>query len=440
MEGTARPLLERWRSAGHLGHWNQLIENGTTGRLRSGVVPYEPPGLMSAFTGYTPGGHGWFTYWEPRSPEYRPRVLGSGDRWQPCLWNRPEFADLRFAVVNVCGTHPPTQLPGHLISYPMQKTLRATYPRELHSTLARQGIRLIHDVSVWYSGQTREIFLQGVLAADQGRLEAALELWSTERPDILILNLTGIDRVSHFFWHELEPETPIREEEGAIFQAFRSCERALGRLMERVGDDTSLLAFSEIGFGPLRAYCSINDVLEGAGLLTREKGDEVAIRWHETRAFEAAQGSHGININVRGEFRDGTVDPDDRDRIRNDVAELLRTAINPHTGCPLFCDVLPREAIYQGPHLEKAPDLILVPADERYQPLGEPFWANHVNRRWQSGWHRRDSFWAAIGPAFPHNRRVDRIASPEDIAPTLSRMVGRDPLPDWSGRDLGDDS
>ncbi|MGJ3560839.1 hypothetical protein ACR6C2_30120 [Streptomyces sp. INA 01156] len=57
--------------------------------------------------------------------------------------------------------------------------------------------------------------------------------------------------------------------------------------------------------------------------------------------------------------------------------------------------------MYPGTATAGAPDLIMEPADWRYLPLGDPRWATHVHRTWQSGWHRRESFWQASAPASP---------------------------------------
>jgi predicted AlkP superfamily phosphohydrolase/phosphomutase len=393
---------------------------------------------MTAFTGHPVGDHGWYSYWDVHPADYQPRVLSSADERQPFLWNRPEFHSKRFIVINICGTHPPKPVNGCLISYPMQQTLRATYPRDLQLSLSSKGIRLIHDVSVWYSGQERGSFLSRVLRADEARIAAALSCWQQEpKPDVMILNLTAIDRVSHFYWHEIEPGSPIPESEGAIFQAYANSDRALSQLMELVDTETSLLVFSEIGFGPLRAYYAVNDTLAANGFLTWENSREVSgVRWRDTIAFEAVQGSHGVNINVEGRYKEGKIQQEDYIRVRDEVIDALQSFINPHTGLKFFQRVLPKEEIYSGRVAEEAADIILDPADERYQPLGDPFWANHVNRRLQSGWHRRDSFWAGFGPAF-NTGGEDREATPLDIAPTICQMLDIVPPADWCGRALG---
>ena len=59
-EGGPWPLLERWCGEGRLPAFQRLGSAGSFGRLLSGPVPYEVPGLTSAFTGRSPADHGWF--------------------------------------------------------------------------------------------------------------------------------------------------------------------------------------------------------------------------------------------------------------------------------------------------------------------------------------------------------------------------------------------
>jgi predicted AlkP superfamily phosphohydrolase/phosphomutase len=399
-------------------------------------VPYEVPGLTSAFSGRLPAEHGWFSYWAAQGHGYQPRVLSQADQRLPYLWQRRELADRKFAVINVFGTHPPVPLDGWVISYPMDQTVRASHPKSLLWELSQKGISYAHDVSIWYAGQERHEFVSRALAADRERGAAARELWG-RGPDVLIVNLTGIDRVCHFYWQELEPGSPFPEEETAIYRAFLGCDHILSSLLELVDESTTLISFSEIGFGPLRAYVSINDLLTKAGFQKKGLGPEGPVpQWAETSAFEAVQGTHGININLRGRQETGPVAEGDYERVRAEVAVALREAVNPYTGCRMFRTVRPREEVYPGPALEAAPDLVLEPLDERYQPLGDRFWASRVNRTLQSGWHRRQSYAAVAGGDVAGGRELAE-AAPVDIAATVCAALGVEVPSDFDGKVLG---
>ncbi|HEX3763099.1 MAG TPA: alkaline phosphatase family protein [Kofleriaceae bacterium] len=436
-EGASWPLVRQWSADGHLPGFRRLFASGTAGRLVSGPVPYEVPGITSMVTGRRPGDHGFFSFWAAQNPGYAPRVLEPRELAAPPIWRRPECADRKFALVNVFGTHPPEPINGWVLSYAMSQTLRSSYPRELALELAARDIRYPQEVSVWYAGQPRDAFVAQICDVDRRRALAALELWQ-RGADVVFLVLTSLDRAGHHYWQELEPGSPFATRDTAMFAAFTTCDRIIARLLERVDDHTSVIAASEQGFGPNRAYLSINRELARAGLLAyREPGDEPAdehaIDWARTRAFEAVQGTHGVNLNLVGRNQHGLVAPGDHAAVRDEVAACLRAAINPHTGLPMFRAVQPREAVHAGAAVDRAPDLVVEPLDERYPPLGDPLWAGRVHRRWHSGWHRRESYFAAVGPAFRAGAEVDGVA-PEDVAASVYHACGLAIPDDFAGQ------
>lgn len=426
-EGAAPELLDRWCGQGLLPGFARLRAEGTAGDLEAEGTPYEPPGLLSLLTGRRAADHGHFSYWSCHDPEYTPRVLTGADRRHPLLWQHEALRGLRFASIGIFGTHPVEPMDGSVISYPMYATLHACHPPNLQRNLAKQGIRPVHDVSIFWTGQPRGELLPRLLEADVQRGRAALAL--LEDSDVVLVNLTSIDRTSHIYWQELELG-PDRETQSAVFAAYRTCDQVIQNALAHVDENTDVVAFSEMGFGPLRDYCSINEALETAGLLKHVPGG--GVDWEHSRAFEAVQGTHGININVSGRYRQGTVSAGEYESVREEVSDALRESLNPRTGLPFFADVLRREEVYPGEATEGAPDLILEPADWRYLPMGDPHWAGHVHRTWQSGWHRRSSYWAGLGPGFGSGR-AQRTASAADIPATICRLQGRDVPAEWSG-------
>jgi predicted AlkP superfamily phosphohydrolase/phosphomutase len=439
-EGAEPRLIARWRAAGLLPAFDALAAQGAGGPLDAEGTPYEPPGLVSLLTGQRAADHGCYSYWTCHDPQYQPKVLTSGDGRYPLLWQRPDLADTKVASIGLFGTHPPQPLNGWLITYPMYASLHACYPRDLQRQLAGRGIRPVHDVSIFWTGQKRDELLPQLLEADRQRGRAAMALFD-DGADVVIVNLTSIDRTSHIYWHELEQLEDYGGAHGdgkncAVLDAYRTADAVIADAMSRIDENTHVVAFSEIGFGPLRAYCSVNDILADRGFL--KSGSESSVEFGGSKAFEAVQGTHGVNINVAGRYADGQVCASDYEKVRSDVAAALGEAINPRTGLPMFAAVSRREDVYPGSATDLAPDLILEPADWRYLPLGDPQWATHVNRTWQSGWHRRRSYWAGAGPRFLAGRRADQVAAVPDITATILDALARDPAESCAGTTLCD--
>jgi len=385
-----------------------LLDDDCWRPLACGPAPYEPSNLATAFTGRERGVHGCYSYWAMRAAgNAMPAILGSGDVRAPMVWQWRALADLRTAVINVQLTHPPQPLNGSMLSYLMAQSLRYSYPPGLVHALKRRGLRYAHDVSVFYRGEAAASFQARVLQVAAYQLETAIAL--AREHDVLIVNLTLIDRVCHFLWRELETaDDPCASR---VADAYGFVDDALAMLDELAGDDP-MLVFSEIGFGPLERFESIDDALVRAGF----QAPESAQNGVDPLAREAPQGSHGVVLSPAA--------------ASGGLAEEVRAcllAARSADGRPLVSRVARREEIYAGPALALAPDLILYPADDRRPPLGDPRWANHVNRHLQTGWHRDLGFIAARRSGRPRSAGQASLAA---IAPTIVAMLGRSP-PGW---------
>ena len=179
-------------------------------------MPYEPSNLATAFSGVNPGKHGCFSYWNSHTTGEMPRVLETADVKAPRIWEWEEFSDLKFSVVNVQLTHPPKPLNGTLVTYPMSYTMNTSYPRRLLADLHRQGIRYAHDVTLFYTGQPFDTFAKDAWRVATAQLETALEF--ANETDVMVVNLTLVDRVSHFLWYEMKDQNT--DKRPIILQAY----------------------------------------------------------------------------------------------------------------------------------------------------------------------------------------------------------------------------
>jgi predicted AlkP superfamily phosphohydrolase/phosphomutase len=387
--------------------WSRAFSEGLLWPMDCGPAPYEPSNLTSAFTGVGRGRHGCFSYWRIRGDGGDPpALLESQDVLAPRLWNWDTVGDLRFGVVNVQLTYPPEPISGFMFSYLMNQTLRFTYPRRLAHDLSSRGIRYGHDVSAFYQGEPAPAFFDKVVRIAEYQLEAALALASSV--DILVINMTLLDRLSHFLW-DAQICTRGRTD-SYLLKGYRFIDRALRRL-DDVCEGAPLAVFSEIGFGALDRFVSLDRALEAGGLLRiREDGDI-----DETRSLarESVQGSHGILLLGRA-----SADPVAAEEVRQCLLEAREDNV------PLVKTVSSRESVYSGQHLRLAPDLVIEPWDSSRPPMGDPRWARRVNRHLQNGWHRDHGFLITLrANELIHAGAMIR---PESIAATVAALVNRD--------------
>ncbi|WP_081818634.1 alkaline phosphatase family protein [Pseudomonas sp. PH1b] len=406
-EGMDPLVLESEVAKGRLPWFSQRLGARSYRHLNCGPVPYEPSNLATAFSGVNPGRHGCFSYWSAHSSGEIPRILETTDVMATRLWEWPEMAGQRFAVINVQLTHPPQPLNGTLITYPMHNSMNTSHPRSLLRDLNAQGVRYAHDVSLFYTGQPFDEFAAQAFRIAEHQLDSAMAL--AQEADVMIVNLTLADRLSHFLWYEmLDPEPAQRPQ---ILQAYDFIDRACERLQSLAPE--SMLVFSEMGFGELAGFFSIDQHLRAAGLQVLDEQGQVDLQ--RSVALETVQGSHGVML-CADLCNEGRASAAQRQAVMQCLSDI-RFA----DGQPALASVRHREEVYQGPHTHRAPSLIVTPADPTRPPLGDPRWANHVRRTTQSGWHRDCGFVLLDGA------RIKAAPGPlelQQIAPTIAGLSG----------------
>ena len=159
--------------------------------------------------------------------------------------------------------------------------------------------------------------------------------------------------------------------------------------------------------------------------------------WKRTKAY--ARGNFGqIFLNVKGREPQGIVQPgDDYVRTVDEIIARLPTLIDPTTGQQIVQRAERREALFNGPQIDRAPDIAVFMRDETYVGLGTAdFPANTVAEKaiGNTGDHRYNGILLMSG------RGVERgdlgRASLLDIAPTVLHLLGQPVPSDMDGEVL----
>jgi hypothetical protein len=131
------------------------------------------------------------------------------------------------------------------------------------------------------------------------------------------------------------------------------------------------------------------------------------------------------------------------------VRAALLAARDPWSGKPVFRDVIPREQLYEGPFVERAPDLLLdLHLDDGYSynlmpsatSEGTPFRKlrpdEYLGKKGRSlpGSHRSRGFAAIAGPTVRPAGRIDSHIA--DLTATLLHRLGLSVPPSFKGRVL----
>jgi predicted AlkP superfamily phosphohydrolase/phosphomutase len=263
------------------------------------------------------------------------------------------------------------------------------------------------------------------------------------------------DRIQHMFWRFEDPGHPLydaaqAERHREVFaRLYRSMDRILGKVMERIDADTTLIVLSDHGFSQFRRAVHLNRWLVDEGFMTLKpaSGDAKGsseffanVDWSRTKAY--AVGLAGVYVNLQGRERLGLVAPGaEQQQVAEDLSErLLVRLTDPETGKPIVRRVYRRDEIYAGPYAERAPDLV-VGFEPGYRASwqtalgGVPEAVMEPNRKRWSGDHCVDP--PLVSGVLFMNRP---LGSPEpriiDIAPTILKIFGIEPPGSVDGRSM----
>jgi predicted AlkP superfamily phosphohydrolase/phosphomutase len=275
---VAEPLLAQ----GRLPHLAGIAARGVSGPLESFLPLHSPRIWNSIATGKTPEAHGIETF--VRTDAQGNHLYLSSDRKVPALWNIASSRGLTVGVINWWNTYPPERVDGIMVSdhfFPEQianirQTFKAVdetagpyvHPESWEGT-ARAAVSaptapLVPFTDPFAGNAELPPWLRPEGLSRQYRIDTdvtrvALAVDAAIHPDLLMVYLPGIDRVSHALWGNLEPPelyperlrpTPTQRAAGvaALERYYEYTDALIGRLIEGFGDDALVLVVSDHGF------------------------------------------------------------------------------------------------------------------------------------------------------------------------------------------------
>jgi predicted AlkP superfamily phosphohydrolase/phosphomutase len=424
-----------------LPHLRRLRDEGAWGRLRSTVPPLSPPAWATLMTGLNPGKHGVFDFYHMplrARGSYVRRLITSAQWRAPALWDRLAAHGLRAGFVNMPICWPPPTAAELFVcglGTPPGDDVVFTHPAALGAELA--GALL--EPGDGTTAADPAAFLARCEASGASMLEVAERLWHGHALDLYCVALTLPDRLQHVYWRELEAGEP--RVTGVYRRWLAALDAFVGRVLAAAGPETTVVLFSDHGFGPVRRYFHVNRWLLGRGYLqlhdrTRLGGPDGllgAIDWSRTSAYCLSEYGD-IRLNLRGREPQGIVAPGaEADALVARLGADLR-ALDDGLPGPAVDEVLTGAQVYHGPFAAEAPDLIarlrdhetLCRIDGRGTDLRDadgPLFVPADRPEHYRGAHRRDGLLALWGGSVRHTA-APFTAAAADLCPTVLHCLG----------------
>jgi predicted AlkP superfamily phosphohydrolase/phosphomutase len=471
-----------------------LMSRGVYAALESVQPPATLPNWTTFLTGMDPARHGVFDFTTRRG--YQVRFTAGSAREEPTLFTRLDALGLRCACLSFPATWPPERLAhGAFVSgwdapVAFEADRSFMWPPSLYDETVREfGNPVFDDVDEFHADAPG--WVDRLPAALERRVErkAGWARWLLGRNDwdAFAVYFGESDTASHYLWAHHDPHSPrapehvSREQRDGLSRVYRALDQAVGALIQASGPDTEVTLLSDHGSGGSSdKVVYLNRLLASHGLLEfrprriRAGGrlKELALRHLPPRARErifrfgnawlpsrlesnVRFGSidmrrtvafsdelnyfPGVNLNLAGREPRGIVRPEERDEAILRVRAALLETRDPWSGKPVFKDVIRREELFEGPWIERAPDLLLeLRLDEGYSynlmPSEPPEAASarafrklapheHLGKKGRSlpGSHRSHGFMSLAGPSIVAQGRIE--AQIADLSATLLRRL-----------------
>lgn len=339
-------------------HINALIDDGSGGAME-GVVPTASSVTWPVLTtGVNPGETGVYGLVDRHVGTYETYVTAADDVQSPHLWDLATRAGREATVLNAPVTYPPQRNLTRMVSdFQAPDVERAAYPRTVVEELQPLDYRL--DVDPTLAETDTEAFLEDAYETIDARYEAIVHYLEEDDWDLLVGVFTTPDRVNHFLYGDYLSEGPHRED---FLSFYEQLDTYLGAIRSHLPDDTTIMLVSDHGFVSLELEVDLNAWLSNEGWLSYRIDDPAGLGdiSAESRAFSLAPGR--IYLNLSGREPDGAVDDAEYELVRDQLRESLLSWTAPD-GTPVARSVVTREELYRGPHVDLAPDLVVVPND-----------------------------------------------------------------------------
>jgi predicted AlkP superfamily phosphohydrolase/phosphomutase len=354
LDGMPYGLIKDLAENGVMPHTRALIERGVFRQMLSSIPEISSVAWSSIVTGMNPGHHGIFGFTDIPTGTYRLSFPTYRDVKVPPFWKRDRNG--KSVVINVPFTYPADSLDGVLIAGFVALDLgRATYPPSLVPKLSDMGYRI--DVDSDKAHKSLDLFLRDLDRTLTSRIDVYRYLWDDQEWQTFMLVFTGTDRLAHFLWNAYEEKT--HKYHSAFLDHLNRIDGVVGEIVNKMDDGDSLVMLSDHGFERAEVDLCVNYFLKQEGFLRfrKEPPQSMADMDYGTRAF--ALDPARIYVNLEGKYPRGSVKLEEREAVIEDLVKAFEALeAGGKTAASRICR---KEEIYEGPCIEQAPDLVILP-------------------------------------------------------------------------------
>ncbi|MDX2035370.1 MAG: alkaline phosphatase family protein [Isosphaeraceae bacterium] len=433
----------------------RLMSAGCYGKLESIVPPITVPAWMCMATSRDPGSLGVYGFRNRTNHTYDGLgVVNSRSIDAVATWDQVAREGNRAITIGVPPCYPPRKLNG--ISVGCFLTPDTTGDGFTHpAQMSREIQALVGDYPVDVKGfrtNDKPWLRNSIWEMTRKHFQVVRHFLVNHPWDWFQFVEIGLDRVQHGFWKYHDPRHVLHEAGSQFAETIRDYYRMLdeeiGSILELLDEETNVLVVSDHGAQRLDGGFCVNEWLIREGLLVLDEYPrevtpfaKLAVNWSKTKVWSEGGYYARVFLNVKGREPQGTIEPGDVDRFRDELKAKLEATTDAE-GRPLGTEVFKPEEIYREVK-NVAPDLIVHFGGLYWRSIGGVGYPTlHVLEN-DTGPddcnHAKYGAFVLAGSNVPACGKIER-AHLLDIAPTLLELGGYEVPPNMQGRSLLSDA
>lgn len=490
-------LIHEWARQGSLPTMKSLIGEGTWGWLTTTAETLHVSAWPSLFTGTLPGRHGVYYTFQPAPGHQGARRFGPDQYGQAPFWQILGEAGKRCVVFDAPYTHPHKTFHGIQIfewgTWAWYWKPMSTPPQIMRQLTSRCGSYPLGFEANQVGMRPLDLsdLHRRLIRGTASKAKAVRWLMAKAPWDLFLVVFGETHPAAHYFWPPVNGPAVAGSAESShtlLQDIYEAVDRAIGQILEGVGEDITVFVISGDGAGPNYAgWHLLPEALQRLGFTlapnrgqntypaTLKQGKSAKdllktirdhippdlrqaisrrlstgwrdslmsrwatadIDWSRTRAFCLPTDLEGcIRINLKGREPEGIVSQGtEYEQVCRELETSLQRLINPSTGRPAVQKVIRSDEALPGARRHYLPDLVVLWSDEaeikevRSPEIGT---VSAPSPDARTGTHRPEGFVIARGA----NIGGDQLLGGHiiDFAPTILAQYGLPHPPHTDGR------
>ncbi|MDH3645596.1 MAG: alkaline phosphatase family protein [Gammaproteobacteria bacterium] len=444
-DGMDYDLTRQMINRSILPNLSQLAENGAFAPLLSVFPPDSIPSWITTYTGLDPSEHGILEHVNYLLGDEKDTKIDTSIFHKKTFWDKiGSETDSRVCVINPFMAYPVWPVNGVMVSGPVfiEGDIQSSNPRLVN----------VADIPASIGGITKfpnksniKPFLEWTINDTLEQADFGLAQLRNNNFDLFFQTFLTTDRIQHHLWRYCDPADPTypgsNEVEDGIDRFFGIIDDIIGQYMAELGPEDVLLIMSDHGHGMRCTDCfNINEFLRRKGYLASASGERQLnkrillekmknrtlkfLHDHDMEEYiskiarfvpnakELKKGSHIANYadskayasdfagtNPFGGICINADKVDEYECFRSNLmAELSELE---YEGQPIFKWLKSREALYNGTHIDRYPDILfeMIPQLGSGMSMHTDLFSVNPTHKKISGGHKKNGIFFVNGNA-----------------------------------------